>query len=284
MSNQALEFIRTASTKASWQEKIILLEFVSGLRMPDIVASEFDLSPVMKNEYTRLLIERDSGKPIDLIIGKKPFLDFEVNIEDGVFIPRPETEELVENTLIRLPKDPQIIVEIGTGTGVISLALARKFKDARIFSTDISSRAVALAKRNAEHLGLSDAINFFEADLIHFSGSEILKGKVDLLISNPPYIPSSRIPHLDDEVRLYDPPLALDGMDDGCSVVRRILDLSIDYLSPDGLVSLEIDGLIEKPLNSYLSQSTLEFKKGVDIRGNLRFLYASLHENSFSIQ
>jgi release factor glutamine methyltransferase len=226
--------------------------------------------------FLELLGRRKAGIPLAALIGSVDFLNLRLKVKPWVFIPRPETEQLVQRTLDELEGTPNVILELGTGTGAIAIALALKFPQAKIIATDLSPIALGLARENAETLGALQHINFLKANLFDFKGSGELEGKVDLLISNPPYIPTERLALLPEEVRSFDPPLSLNGGPDGFRVVERILDGTSRFLAPRGLAAIEIDPLLEEPLKRYAKTSPLHFRTGVDTYGNLRFLFVRL--------
>lgn len=271
MSKTAIEEARQASAKISWQERLLLLEHVAARSLPELVVDRASLTTEQKGQLIDLVKRREEGTPLEILVGTASFLDFELEVRPGVFIPRPETAELVERTVDELGKAPKVILELGTGTGAIAIALARSFPEARLIATDISPIALRLAERNAERL--KEHIQFVMGNLFEFEGALKLEGRLDLLISNPPYIPTDLLAWLPGEVRNFDPLIALDGGSDGFRVVERILDEASRFLSPKGLAAIEIDPLLSKPLERYAETSPLQFKKVVDNYGNLRFLF-----------
>lgn len=273
MSSQAIKQARRICSEIPWRERVALLEHLAGEKIADIIRDRTLLSGHQSRCFEELLEQRRKGVPLQLITGTAMFMDFAVKIEPGVFIPRPETEELCQHIFAELAREPETILELGTGSGIIAIALARRYPGARITATDLSPAALSLATRNARDLGVEKRINFKQGDLFNFQGADELRGSVDLLLSNPPYVPTSHIEGLQPEVKDYDPALALDGGEDGFRMVRRILDDAPSYLAPEGLAALEIDPTLDAPLEEYRSKSDLWMKTGVDFAGNLRFLF-----------
>jgi release factor glutamine methyltransferase len=154
-----------------------------------------------------------------------------------VLIPRPETEHLVEKAiaLAGLFATPRI-VDVGTGSGAIAVALAQHLPGAQITATDLSDAALAVAKDNARRNGLTERIRFVQGDLLGPVAGE----NFDMIISNPPYIPARDRENLSIEVREYEPQLALFSGDDGLDVYRRLIPAVYEVLAPSGLVALEI--------------------------------------------
>ncbi len=171
-------------------------------------------------EETSSLLENALQKvamhyPVQYLLGKVSFLEFELKIVEGVFIPRPETEELVKKTEAEIletfsRQTPLRILEIGTGSGNIAVALAKYFPASFIDTLDINPRASALAKENATKYGVQERINFLTGDLFSYD----FTGKYDVLISNPPYIPFSEAKHLPKNVATYEPAEALFAKDE----------------------------------------------------------------------
>jgi release factor glutamine methyltransferase len=273
MKKTALEEARSASAKIPWQERLLLLEYVAARSLPTLIAEKESLDPDQSSRLFDLIEQRQKGVPIQLLLGTAAFLDFEVEIRPRVFIPRPETAQLVERTLTELNEAPKVILELGTGTGAIAIALARSFPQALLTATDLAPVALSLAERNAERMKVRERIRFVMGNLFGFEGALELEGKLGLLIANPPYVPTDLLAKLPPEVRNFDPPISLDGGPDGFRIVKRILDETERFLAPKGLLALEIDPLLSKPLGRYAETSSLRFKKGVDSYGNLRFLF-----------
>ena len=160
-------------------------------------------------------------------------LDFKVN--EDVLIPRQDTEILVSE-VIKVAKDGYDILDMCTGSGCIGITLAKKFPDSNVTGVDISDKALAVAWKNKCNLD-ADNIDFIQSDLFAALGAD---RRYDIIVSNPPYIPTKVIEGLQDEVRLHDPMLALDGTEDGLMFYRRITDKSWDYLKMNGYLCYEI--------------------------------------------
>ncbi len=190
------------------------------------------------------VLRRGSGEPLQYVTGEMPFRHVVLRCERGVLIPRPETEVLVDIALegvdraVAAGRGAQVL-ELGCGTGCIACSIASERGGARVVATDLSPQAVALAGRNRDALGVGRNVDVIECDLA--SGvDESLMGRFDVLVSNPPYIPSAVVPTLPEEVVGFEPGLALDGGDDGLDVFRRILELAPRALRPGGLLCVEL--------------------------------------------
>ena len=186
---------------------------------------------------------RGVGEPLQYVTGEMPFRHIVLRCEKGVLIPRPETEILVDAALEALEacdSDAPLALEIGTGTGCISLSLASECEGVRVIATDLSPTAVRLATRNRDALNLAGVVDVVECDLA--SGvPDVLFGRFDLLVSNPPYIPSAVLAQeVPAEVKDHEPELALDGGADGLDVFRRILALAPLVLASGGTLCVEL--------------------------------------------
>ena len=184
---------------------------------------------------------RGAGEPLQYVTGEMPFRHIVLKCAPGVLIPRPETEVLVDCVLEFIDKQDasQHVLEIGTGTGCISLSIAGERPGTAIVATDISEDAVALAKRNREALGCDDVVEIVQTDIAAgVEGAD--SAAFDVLVSNPPYIPSALVDILPREVGGFEPRLALDGGADGLAVFHRIVDAAKGALRPGGLMAFEL--------------------------------------------
>jgi release factor glutamine methyltransferase len=189
------------------------------------------------NRYRELVAKRVQGWPLAYLSGKKTFISWEFVVTPAVLIPRPETEELVATVAEALKERENVRgVDVGTGSGAIVIALAKLLPDSRWYAVDLAEDALAVARLNAQRLGVADRISFLRGDLLQPLLN--LEDRFDLIVSNPPYIPTAEIASLQLEVR-REPALALDGGPDGLKLYRRMLPQVTQLLSRQGLVALE---------------------------------------------
>ncbi len=228
------------------------------------------LSPLEAGRYRRLVEARARGIPWPALEGTTAFLDFEVFVPPGVFIPRPETEELAElacRVWRELPGHPRAL-DWGTGSGVLALALARARPDGEVWAVDASRRAVAATRRNAQRLGVR----------LHVRRSpsfSCVPGQFHLIVANPPYVPSSCIPLLPADVKNFDPKRALDGGPDGLRWIRELLGRGPDHLVPGGFLLMEI-GRDQRERVLRLAQTAglwVEARVLPDLSGKPRFFW-----------
>ena len=183
-------------------------------------------------------------EPIAYLTGRGHFFALELAVTRDVLIPRPDTETLVENVMQTVRHQAGLeaprVMDLCTGSGCIAVALAKHLKGAAVLAADVSDKAVAVARGNVAALGLADRVTVEQGDLFEPIGHLIDPRPFDLIVSNPPYIPTDQIAALDRSVRDYEPHLALDGGPDGLAIHRRILAKAADHLTPAGRVFLEI--------------------------------------------
>ncbi|MEA2745603.1 MAG: release factor glutamine methyltransferase [Acetobacteraceae bacterium] len=187
--------------------------------------------------YERLLVRRIGHEPVALIVGRREFWSMEFMVSPASIIPRPESETLIEAAVAAFGdrRQPTKIIDLGTGTGCLLLALLQEFPTAFGIGVDLAPDAAALAKANATQLGLRSRSAFLVGDW-----TEAISGSFDLVISNPPYIPGPEVATLMPEVAHYEPRLALDGGPDGYEAHRTILSDLNRLLEPNGIAILEL--------------------------------------------
>jgi release factor glutamine methyltransferase len=211
-----------------------LLARVLGLTRTELYTRDTGLSSAEARTFGRALCLRCTGTPLQHLTGEQGFRHLVLAVEPGVFVPRPETEIVVEHALSAVEDlAAPVVIDVGTGTGAIALAIADEHPGARVTGTDVAPEAVALATRNAERLEL--AVSVVVGDL--FSGVDpSLRGTVDLVVSNPPYVEPHELGSLPADVRA-DPEVALAG---GVEVYRRLFGAALEWLRPGGSVVVEI--------------------------------------------
>ena len=196
---------------------------------------EYELSEQEKNIFARYIKRKANGEPLSHIVGFQPFCGMDIIVSPDVLTPRPETEELVELfSALFDRKAPLTILDMCTGSGCIALALAAKFPKSQILAADISAKALAVAQENIKKFRRQEQVHLLQSNVW-----ENVQGTFDLIVSNPPYIPSEIVDTLTREV-LCEPRLALDGGADGLDVVREICNAADSYLNPGGILALEL--------------------------------------------
>ncbi len=219
-----------------------LLSAATGLSRVELYAF-FDrpLSPEERATFRASIERRAAGEPLQYVTGEMPFRHLVLHVEPGVFIPRPETEVLVDAVLeaIAAVGEPRV-VDLCTGSGAIAVSVAHEHPEARVWASDVSEHAVGAARRNALYADAADRVQVFQGDLFAPIPEE-LAGHLAVVVSNPPYIPTADLPELPQEVLGFEPKTALDGGADGLDVARRIAAESLDWLAPGGFLAIEVD-------------------------------------------
>ena len=226
----------------------LLLGCALGMSREELmIAATRKVSVAESDRYEDLLRRRLNREPLAYITGQQEFWSLGFLVSCDVLVPRPETETLVERALKHLAAinnhEAPRILELGTGSGAIAVALASELPQAEIVATEIAPAALQIARRNASRNGVSNAIRFLQGDLFTALDQELEK-EFDLIVSNPPYIPRGEIVHLEAEVSRWEPRAALDGGVDGLDFYRRIIEEAPGYLRQGGAVAVEIGAAI----------------------------------------
>lgn len=204
-----------------------------------------------RDRYRELVKRRARREPTALITGTREFWSIPLRIVPGVLIPRPDTEILVETVVkeVRPITSPDIL-EIGTGSGAVAIAVATEHRQASVLASDIDFRALQTAMRNAQENGVSASVRFLASDLFR----AVKPGtRFDVICSNPPYVPSEVIPTLEPEIVDFEPHRALDGGPEGLDTIRRLVAEARDYLKERGALILEIGDQQERSVREIFS-------------------------------
>jgi release factor glutamine methyltransferase len=211
------------------------------------------LTPDEGNQYHSFVHERANGKPTQYITGHQEFWGLDLLVSEAVLIPRPETEHSVEAVLELVRTDSSIkkIIDVGTGSGCIALALAKELADHEIHASDISAVALAIAQDNAGRLNL-ERVQFRQCDLL----SDVKPGSYDLIVSNPPYVGKNEPEKVQKIVRDWEPNVAVFGGATGLEIYERLAPQAFNALRPGGWLVMEIGYSIEQPIRSLLKDWT----------------------------
>lgn len=198
-----------------------------------------ELTKEQLDSFNEMIEDRLKGRPIAYIVNNREFMGLDFYVEEGVLIPRPDTEPLVEEVIELVKgKENLKIVDIGTGSGAITVSLAKYIKDCQVYSLDISDKALSIGLKNAISNKVEDKINFIKSNI--FSGIEDRGLKLDVIVSNPPYIRRADIETLHTQVKDYEPYIALEGGEDGLNFYRDITRESVKYLKDKGILAFEV--------------------------------------------
>ena len=227
------------------------------------VLTEDELAPLRE-----LVRRRGQGEPLQHLLGTVEFCGHSFLCDRRALVPRPETEQLVELLRAGIKNRKSVVLDVGTGSGVIALSLAAHFPDLDVVATDVSDEALALAQENATRLGI-DRLRFVKSDLL-----QNVEGKFDLIVANLPYIATGERSALSREV-LHDPEIALFAGEKGDELMRALIDAAPNYLEANGLLALEIGINQDDALITLLSEKNFhDITPKKDYAGVTRFLLA----------
>lgn len=232
------EEMQSAKIESYMLDSMILLrESLNFTREQVVFNPDLELTQKQTQDFFNLVARRKNREPISHIINKREFYGLDFFVNKNVLDPRPDSESLIELVLENVDKNKNLeILEIGCGSGCLIITLLKNLPNASGVAVDISIEALEIAKKNSLTHDVSSRINFVESNLFQ----EISQRKFDIIISNPPYIRTKDIETLSDEVRLFEPRLALDGGDDGLDFYRNIARESREFLTVAGAIFLEI--------------------------------------------
>lgn len=276
----AVNELVNAQISSAGKEVELLLSNMLDCRVIDLhLHVDKIVEPTIFEEFKDLILKRCSGRPLQYLMKKAFFYGLKLHVEKGVFIPRPETEVLVEKVIELVEKKirkPVHVLELCTGSGNISVALTKNLQYCTIMSSDISPQALDVARGNAKLYGLQERIEFCQGDL--FSAVPELNDlnkKFDIIIANPPYIETQELGSLPEDVG-HEPQKALDGGADGLVFYKRIISGVNCFLKKGGYIAFEFGDAQAKNIESLICKSQF-FEKPFffsDLNGILRFVIA----------
>ncbi len=263
---QATEYLERHGVESPRENAEVLLARVLETDRSGLYARGEGLSAREARMFGRAICQRCAGTPLQHLTGEQQFRRLTLEVRPGVFIPRPETEVLVGAALKTVAAIPEpVVVDVGTGTGAVALAVKDERPDAQVLATDLSPEAVELARSNAARLGLD--VRVFEGDLLAPVPKD-LRGWVDLVVSNPPYVTREELEDLPPEVRA-DPPLALVG---GVEVYERLAAEALRWLADGGCLAVEVGANHSDDVLAVLRPSLMDVRVLPDLAGRDRVL------------
>jgi release factor glutamine methyltransferase len=268
------KFLEQKGSESPRLDTEVLLAHALGCKRIDLYARHTEEAPEQgRQRFRELVRQRIEGCPVAYLVGRKEFFSLELTVNRAVLIPRPDTECVVVECL-RLAKGmaAPAILDLGTGSGCLAVAVAKHHKTARVTAVDINSEALALASGNADKHGVAERVRFAQGDLFAPLSGE----RFDFILSNPPYIPRADIAKLPPGVRDYEPHSALDGGADGFAVFDRLIGEAPAHLSAGGYLLIEIGSPQEIPARERIGKyEGYELEKTVhDGSGHPRVLIA----------
>ena len=205
-----------------------------------VIHSKESIAPEDRDRYLALVANRAGGVPVQYLTGKQEFWSLEFEVNENVLIPRPETEIVVEEALARLPTLPAIAIDIGTGSGNIAIALAKERPGLEVFAVDHSDRALEVARRNARRHGVLERMQLHHGDRFEPLAGLGIEGRIDAVVSNPPYVSAAEFPELMVEVRDHEPREALVSGPTGTEFYPGLIEAATRFLKPGGVLVMEL--------------------------------------------
>jgi len=270
------DFLRKKGFESPRLEAQILLAHALGCKKIDLyVRFSEEPSEEKRTVFREIVKRRSEGTPVAHLVGHREFYSLSFAVSPDVLIPRPETETLVMEALRLLkPLAAPRVLDLGTGSGCIALTIAKQHKSSRVTAVDISPKALAIARGNAEHHGVAERVTFLEGDLF----APVAVQTFDLIVSNPPYIAHAEFPTLDPGVRDFEPRSALDGGPDGLEFYRRLAADAGQFLNPSGTILVEIGSTQEESVRALFAERMKVGNTIRDLGGRPRVIAAQRRE------
>ena len=250
--------------------EILLSKTLSKTRENILTNLDQKISKKNVSVFKKYLQRRSNNEPIAYILEEKEFWSNKFYINKSTLIPRPETELLVDK-ILKIYKEKKIsILDIGTGSGCIIISLLSSLKNSNGIGVDVSKNAISTAQKNAIKYNLSKRVKFFKKSFKNIFGK-----KFDLIVSNPPYIDRKYIKDLSDDIKRFEPRIALDGGNDGLDLIKKVIYKSTHILKINGMLALEIGNEQIKKVSKILIDNNFRIKHVIkDYKNNVRCVFA----------
>ena len=251
--------------------ELLLSKILNKSREEILINLDQEISEKNFLDFRKYLIRRSHYEPVAYILGEKEFWSKKFHINKDTLIPRPETELLIDSLIKKYKRKKISILDIGTGSGCIIVSLLSSLENCKGEAYDLSKNAILMAKKNAIEHKISDKVKFFNR-----SFDKIFAKKFDLIVSNPPYIKSREIKNLTDDVKKYEPRMALDGGNDGLDLIKKVIYKSTGIIKIKGTLALEIGNEQIKKVSKILTDNNYSVKQVIkDNKNNIRSILAT---------
>jgi len=273
INNAANLLSTTGITNARFDAEVLLAHFIRKDRVWLITHKDDALNDEDCRDFDDAIQRRTRREPLQYIIGNQEFWGLEFKVTPDVLIPRPETEFIIEAALAIVQKRnrPVRIIDLCTGSGCIAVSLAKELTSAHVIATDASEKTLAVARENARNHGVADRIRYLEGDLFEPLEELDIRGQIDTIVTNPPYVREGDRTALQPEVRDYEPALALFAGPEGTEIAAKIIKFASEYLKKNGALIMEMGlGQAEaltrmvEATNAYAGPQILKDLAGID--------------------
>ncbi|HEV3137992.1 MAG TPA: peptide chain release factor N(5)-glutamine methyltransferase [Pirellulales bacterium] len=250
------DYLKQHGSASPRLEAEVLLAHARGCQRIELYTSFGDsATEALRTKFRELVRRRAEGMPVAYLVGHREFYSLDFRVTPDVLIPRPETELLVMTVLDRIKAHPPVdrpleLADVGTGSGIIAITAARHAPSVRVTALDVSVAALAVARDNAQRLGVAERIAFVESDLLAAIDSS---RKFDCIASNPPYVSTAELADLPREVKAYEPELALAAGPSGTNVIERLIPQAAERLTSAGTLLLEISPMLQQRVESLIA-------------------------------
>ena len=269
---QASQTLKSHSISSHALDAEILLSDIMGVKREYLITNNQTIIPKkILEKYSFAIERRIKREPIAYIIGKKEFWSEDFIVNKSTLVPRPETELLIYKIINLYKKKKISILDIGTGSGCILITLLKELVNARGLGIDVSPKAIKTAKINARNFDIKNRVEFKVFDV-----SKFIIGKYDLIVSNPPYIPSKDIKNLSKDIINFEPHNALDGGYDGLDLIKKVIYKSNSLIKKQGVLAIEIGNKQYQKVSNILKlQGYREMSKEYDYKRNVRCIIST---------
>lgn len=236
LENETKKLIEKQVTDSKLKARILLSYFLGKDKMYLVINCNEEVDSNIEKQFKEAIEKLGEGYPVEYITCKKEFMGLEFFVNENVLIPQPDTEILVEEAMNLIKQEQSShVLDLCTGSGAIAISIASYTENVKLLASDISDKALEVAKKNANKLNMDDKVSFVQSDLFE----NLEKDSFDMIVTNPPYIKTKVINTLDKEVK-KEPMLALDGGEDGLDFYKRIIEEAPNYLKQNGYLCMEI--------------------------------------------
>ena len=243
--------------------EILLSKVLNTSRESILINLNKNIDKIVIKKYEKLIDRRTKKEPVAYILEEKEFWSKKFNVNRFTLIPRPETELMVEIIVKKFKQKKINILDIGTGSGCILISLLHELQGSRGIGIDISDKALIVAKKNVQENLKNSKLKFLKRCM-----NDLFYCKFDLIVSNPPYIRSNSIKNLDDDIKKYEPKIALDGGNDGLDVIKKVIYKSTEILKINGTLALEIGREQKLKVSDILQKNNFKIEKNIKDNNN----------------